>query len=171
MQSMIKRKIDVSITAHVELISQLVQDAYILNKERLIDKGRRQDVFCPGNFLYHRMLRQTGHTAALKRLLSQKFREDTDAYVFGVFHVGRERQTLSCPARDFETGQQYPNPEIDTKGSTCVIDNFVGTRISEANIIVFSDTLHDPRLMEKAYAFIRENAAVFRNLALVVFLG
>lgn len=171
MQSMIKRKVDISITAHVELISQLVLDTYALHMDRYIEKGRQDAILFPGNFLYYRMSRQTGHTAALKKLLSKDFQKEADASVFGVFHRELEREAIFSPARELHTRNQYPVPEIDKNASTCVINNFQGTKISEANILLFSDTLHDPARMEIANNFVRQNAAVLHNLALVVFLG
>ncbi|QIQ61842.1 putative histone-like protein [Salmonella phage rabagast] len=49
MQSMIKRKIEISMNAHVDMIQQLVADAYEIQKERQI-RGVI-DPICSGNIL------------------------------------------------------------------------------------------------------------------------
>ncbi len=165
MQSMIKRKIEISMNAHVDMIQQLVADAYELQKERQI-RGVI-DPICSGNMLYYRMLRQTGHTAALKKLLSKKFQVENDAYVFGVFHTSRERDAFFNP----QTGEELLIPDVDKKESTTTITHFMGTNIDKANIIVFSDTLHDAKRLSAAHQMLKDNRICFTNLTLVVFLG
>lgn len=155
MQSMIKRKVDISFTAHVETIVQVVSDAYILNKERDAHKNLRDTAARCGNMVYYRMLRQTGHTAALKKLLSPEFQKENDAYVYAVFHTMREHDLFL--------------PEQNVKKTT--IASFPASDIHVANIIVFSDTLHDPKRLAAAQDMIQNNPALFPNLALVVFLG
>lgn len=167
MQSMIKRKIDVSITAQVDLISQLVLDTYALHMDRYMEKGRQEAIFTPGNYLYYRMTRQTGHTAALKRLLSADFSAEKDVYVQAIFHSGRERRCFLDSFKD-ET-----NGIISIEERLCgdVGTEYRGLNPSRANILVFSDTLHDTRRMDAAQKFLKNNPAHFPNLALVVFLG
>ncbi|WPJ72104.1 hypothetical protein DEEACLCL_00087 [Salmonella phage CRW-SP2] len=173
MQSMIKRKVDISITAHVELICQLVSDAYTLHIERYVNKNNQGFTLNPGNFLYYRMSRQTGHSAALKKLLSKKFETENDSYVFAIFHSERERKNFLSPSRDADTGIEYPSPDFDTDGSTAVLGYFrtEGLPPNKANILVFSDTLHDTRRMAYAQLFLKTYSDHFPNLALVVFLG
>ena len=170
MQSMIKRKVEISLNAHVEMIQQLVSDAYEIQKDRQ-SKGGVMDPTCPGNILYYRMLRWTGHTAALKKLLSKRFQAENDAYVFGVFHNSRERDALFYPSRNPKTGEELPIPDVDKEESTATIANFMGTNIDKANIIVFSDTLHDPKRLAAAHKMLQEGRSAFTNLTLVVFLG
>ena len=170
MQSLIKRKVDISLNAHVEMIQRLVLDAYILNTERHVDKGRRDEVFCPANMLYYRILRQTGHTAALKKLLSKEFQEMHGLRTFGVFHSASEMRAVFNVSRDVHTGQTFPKPDID-RNFTATSANWLGTKIDQADIIVFSDTLHDPRRVKAAQEMVMLNSHLFPNLALVVFLG
>lgn len=167
MQSMIKRKVDISITAHVELISQLVLDTYALHIDRYIEKGRQESVLSPGNFLYYRMSRQTGHTAALKRLLSADFSAEKDVYVQAIFHSARERRCFLDSFKD-ET-----NGIISIEERLCgdIGTQYTGLNPSKANILVFSDTLHDNRRMDVVHKFLKSNPTHFPNLALVVFLG
>lgn len=171
MQSMIKRKVDISFTAHVEMLLQLVMDAYTINTERYVNKGRGHIVTQPGNFLYYRMTRQTGHTAALKSLLSENFRTKNDVYVFGLFHSDIERQAVFDATRNMNSGEAYEGLEHTKKNDTSTLKNFLGTNICNANIIVVSDTLHDPKRLHEANTFFRENAGIFTNLGLVVYLG
>ncbi|AEN94102.1 hypothetical protein PKNFJJPA_00143 [Salmonella phage vB_SenAc_BPS6] len=169
MQSMIKRKIEISMNAHVDMIQQLVADAYEIQKERQI-RGVI-DPICSGNMLYYRMLRQTGHTAALKKLLSKKFQVENDAYVFGIFHTSRERDAFFYPSRNPQTGEELLIPDVDKKESTTTITHFMGTRIDKANIIVFSDTLHDVKRLAAAREMLQDARTSLTNLTLVVFLG
>lgn len=163
MQSMIKRKVDISITAHVDLISQLVLDAYELNKEAA-KPGR---AFERGQMLYHRMCRQTGHTAALKNLLSADFSAEKDVYVHAIFHTERHRRSFLDSFKDETNG----NAKIEERLCSSIGIERAGLKPSEANILVFSDTLHDSRLLDNAYKFLKGNPEHFPNLALVVFLG
>jgi hypothetical protein len=169
MQSMIKRKVEISFTAHVEMIQQLVLDAYEIQKDR--QTRGVMDPTCPGNILYHRMLRQTGHTAALKKILSYGFQTDNNIFVMGVFHSARERDALFYSSRNTQIGSDLPLPDVDKKEHTTTISHFMGTKIDKANIIVFSDTLHDPKRLAAAHKMLQENRSSFTNLTLVVFLG
>lgn len=169
MRSMVKHRIEVSLTAHVDMIQQLVLDAYEIQKDRL-SRGVIDPVG-PGNILYYRMIRQTGHTAALKKLLSKRFQAENDACVFGVFHTSRERDAFFYPSRNPQTGEELPIPDVDKKERTTTIAHFMGTEIDKANIIVFSDTLHDPKRLAAAHKMLQEGRSAFTNLTLVVFLG
>lgn len=169
MQSMIKRKVDISMNAHIEMVQQLVLDAYTLNTERLIKQGRGQCVYQSGNAFCYRMLRQTGHSSALKKLLSREFMTENDLHVFGLFFTSRERDVIFSPSRNVTSGVEYP---VDINESvTATIKTWKGTSIDKANIIVFSDVLHDPRRLELAQAMILEHSSHFPNLGLVVYLG
>lgn len=171
MTSMIKREVNVSITAHVDMITQLVLDTHELHLHRFTKRGRRDQVFSPGCMLYHRMSRQTGHTAALKKLLSYEFQTNNNLFVMGVFHTSQERDNALRSTRDVVTGKEFPAPDIDKKEHTTTIKNWIGTKICDANIIVFSDTLHDPERLSAAMDMLRNNTNAFPNLTLVVFLG
>lgn len=169
MQSMVKRNVDISLNAHIEMIQQLVLDAYEIQSDR---KSKCQhNPSCPGNMLYHRMLRQTGHTAAMKKLLSYNFQTENEVCVFGVFHSAREREAFFTQSRNVTTGEYYDKPDVDKKDSTSTVANYMGTKIDKANIIVFSDTLHDPKRLDAAHKMLKDNRSVFTNLTLVVFLG
>lgn len=168
MKSMVKHRIEVSLTAHVEMIQQLVLDAYEIQKDR--QSRGVMDPAGPGNILYYRMIRQTGHTAALKKLLSKKFQTENDVCVFGIFHNSRERDTFFRISRNPQTGEELPAPDIDER-STATITHFLGTEIVKANIIVFSDTLHDPKRLAAAHKMLQEARNCITNLTLVVFLG
>lgn len=171
MKSMIKRKVDISLTAHIDMIQQMVLDAYEIQKDRR-SKGIIEAT-CPGNMLYHRMIRQTGHTSALKRLLSTKFQEENNLRVMGVFHSCRERDSFFNPSRDFRNGDYQPDPDagVDKNRSTNTINNFAGSPMNQVDIIVFSDTLHDPKRLAAAHKMLQDNRICFTNLTLVVFLG
>ncbi|AFU64506.1 hypothetical protein [Salmonella phage SKML-39] len=169
MKSMIKRKVEISLNSHVEMIQQLVSDAYEIQKDR--QSRGVIDPICSGNMLYYRMLRQTGHTAVLKKLLSKKFQVENDAYVFGVFHTSRERDAFFQPSRNPQTGEELPIPDVGKNESTATISHFMGTNIDKANIIVFSDTLHDVKRLANARKMLQDARSAFTNLTLVVFLG
>ena len=169
MQSMIKRKVEISLNAHVEMIQQLVSDAYEIQKDR--QSRGVIDPICSGNMLYYRMLRQTGHTAVLKKLLSKKFQVENDAYVFGVFHTSRERDAFFQPSRNPQTGEELPIPDVGKNESTTTISQFMGTKIDKADIIVFSDTLHDVNRLAAARKMLQDARTSLTNLTLVVFLG
>lgn len=166
MQSMIKRNVEISLNAHVEMIQQLVLDAYEIQKYRQ-SKGGVMDPTCPGNILYYRMLRWTGHTAALKKILSYDFQTENNLNIMGVFHSARERDSFFHP----RPGADVPLPDVDKKQHTTTTSHYMGTGIDKANIIVFSDTLHDPKRLESAHEMLREVRSALTNLTLVVFLG
>ncbi|AHZ60185.1 histone family DNA-binding [Dickeya phage vB-DsoM-LIMEstone1] len=165
MQSMIKRKVEVSLNAHVDIIQQLVLDAYEIQKDR-ISRGVI-DPTCPGNILYYRMIRQTGHTAALKKILSYDFQTENNLNIMGVFHSVRERDSFFHS----RAGADVPSPDVDKKQHTTTTSHFMGTGIDKANIIVFSDTLHDPKRLAAAHEMLRNSRSALTNLTLVVFLG
>lgn len=167
MQSMIKRKVDISLNAHVEMVQQLILDAYEIQKDRASRGG--VDPICPGNMLYHRMLRQTGHTAALKKILSYDFQTENNICVMGVFHSIRERDSFFNASGNSQVGTY--TPDVDKKHHTTTISRYMGTNIDKADIIVFSDTLHDPKRLASAHEMLREGREAFTNLTLVVFLG
>lgn len=171
MNSLVKREVNISITAHTELITQMVLDCYEINVHRTKKEKRYDTPYCPGNMLYHRMLRATGHTAALNKLLSNDFHEKSGINVFGVFHRERDLENTLKNSRNIRSGEEFPTSEIDKHKRTGTIHNWVGTAISEADIIIFSDTLHDKRRLELAHDLISGNANCFPNLGLVVFLG
>lgn len=165
MQSMIKRKVEVSLNAHVEMIQQLILDAYEIQKDRML-RGNTNPC-CPGNILYYRMIRQTGHTAALKKLLSYDFQTQNNLKIMGVFHSVRERDYFFRS----HAGTDVPMPDVDKKESTTTTSHYKGTSIDKANIIVFSDTLHDPKRLAAAHEMLQDGRSAFTDLTLVVFLG
>lgn len=169
MQSMIKRKVEISMNAHVEMIQRLVLDAHEIQKDR--QSRGVMDPTCPGNILYYRMLRQTGHTAALKKILSYDFQTENNLNIMGVFHSVRERDSFFSSSRNTQIGADLPAPDVDKKEHTTTTSHFMGTKIDKANIIVFSDTLHDPKRLASAHEMLREGRTAFTNLTLVVFLG
>lgn len=171
MKSLVKREINISITAHVELVTQMILDCYEINLHRIEKEKRLGIPYCPGNMLYHRMLRATGHTAALKKLLSNEFYEKSGINVFGAFHCETELEFALKNSRNVRTGEEFPAPEIDKRKRMGTINRWIGTAISEANIIIFSDTLHDKQRLDNVHKFINENATCFPNLRLVVILG
>ena len=170
MNSLVKREINISITAHVELITQMILDCYEINLH-MIEKGKRSIPYCPGNMLYHRMLRQTGHTAALKKLLSNDFYEKSGINVFGVFHRQMDLESALKNSRNVRTGEEFPTPDIDKRKRMGIIHDCFGTAISEANIIIFSDSLHDKQCLDDVHKFINEKSNCLPNLRLVVVLG
>ncbi|ARB12292.1 histone-like protein [Salmonella phage selz] len=167
MKSMIKRKVDISLNAHIEMVQQVVLDAYEIQKDRRIRHDL--DPTDRGNMLYYRMLRQTGHTAVLKKLLSEKFQNENGVNIFGVFHTARERDTFFTQPRNITTGEWYE--KFDRKEKTATITQFMGSKIDKADIIVFSDTLHDAKRLSVAHKMLQDNRICFTNLTLVVFLG
>lgn len=128
-------------------------------------------VFHAGNMLFHRMVRQTGHTAAMKKLLSNNFLLENNLYVFGVFHTSRERDELFKQAQNINTGKVFPVPDIDKNAHTGTIRNVEGTNIHNADIVVFSDTLHDPRRLSDAMDCIGVLRPTLNKVKLFVFLG
>ncbi len=171
MNSLVKREINISITAHVELVTQMILDCYEINLHR-IEKEKRPDIpYCPGNMLYHRMLRATGHTAALKKLLSNEFYEKSGINVFGIFHRQKDLESALKNPSNVWTREEFPAPEIDKRKRMGTIHECFGTAVSEANIIIFSDSLHDKQCLDNVHKFISENASCLPNLRLVVVLG
>lgn len=169
MKSMVKRKVEISLNSHVEMIQQLVMDAYEIQRDR--QSRGCIDAAGTGNMLYYRMIRQTGHTAALKKLLSYNFQTENDVCVFGVFHTARERDAFFQPSRNPRTGEEFPAPDVSKKENTTTISHYMGTGIDKANIIVFSDTLHDPKRLVAAHKMLQDARSSLTNLTLVVFLG
>lgn len=163
MQSMVKRRVEISLNAHVEMIQQLILDAYEIQKDR--ESRSLVDVIEPGNILYYRMIRQTGHTAALKKLLSYNFQTENNVRIMAVFHSESERGSF------FSSPCNVPAPHVDKKDSTTTISHYMGTKIDKADIIVFSDTLHDPKRLDAAHKMLKESRSALTNLKLVVFLG
>lgn len=163
MQSMVKHRVDISLYAHVEMIKQLILDAYEIQKYR--DSQSLVDVIDPGNILYYRMIRQTGHTVALKKLLSYNFQTENNVRIMAVFHSEVERDSF------FSSPCNVPPSNIDKEDSTTTIRHYKGTKIGLADIIVFSDTLQDPKRLDAAHKMLKESRSVLTNLKLVVFLG
>lgn len=158
MQSLIKRRVDISLDAHVQHILRLVEDAYILQKEREIETGLFATSFQHDNMLYYRMLRRTGHTAALKKLLSEKTRQDMDAEIFAVFQTQTE-------LRNYRNSS-----DPSCRRSTTFADWRRGSGIEKANIIIFPDATYGPDRMKIAHTMLLDTDS-FPNLRLVVFLG
>ncbi|WPJ48940.1 hypothetical protein RCIP0012_00158 [Klebsiella phage RCIP0012] len=163
MKSMVKRRVEISLNAHVEMIQQLVLDAYEIQKDR--ESRRLVDVIQPGNILYYRMIRQTGHTAALKKLLSIDFQKENNVRIISVFHSETERDSF------FSSSPNAPGPYADKIASSITISQCMGSVIDKANIIIFSDTLHDPKRLDAAHKMLKDIRSALTNLKLVVFLG
>lgn len=163
MQSMVMRRVEISLYAHVEMIKQLILDAYEVQKYR--DSRSWVDVIDPGNILYYRMIRQTGHTVALKKLLSYNFQTENNVRIMAVFHSESERDSF------FSSPHNVPPSNIDKEDSTTTISHYMGTNINKADIIVFSDTLHDPKRLVAAHKMLQDARSSLTNLTLVVFLG
>lgn len=168
MQSMVKRRVEISLNAHVEMIQQLILDAYEIQKDR--ESRSLVDVIEPGNILYYRMIRQTGHTAALKKLMSYNFQTENNVRIMAVFHSERERDSFfSSPSPS--SPYNAPAPHVDMKDSTTTTSHYRGTKIDKADIIVFSDTLHDPKRLDAVHKMLKDSRSAFTNLKLVVILG
>ncbi|AYN55385.1 hypothetical protein [Dickeya phage Coodle] len=165
MKSMVKRKVEISITAHVEMIQQLVLDTYEIQKDRR-SRGNIDPIGL-GNMLYYRMIRQTGHTAALKKILSYDFQTENNLNIMGVFHSVRERDYFFHS----RAGADVPPPDVDKKRHTTTTSHYMDTDIDKADIIVFSDTLHDLKRLAAAHKMLQDGRFAFTNLTLVVFLG
>lgn len=166
MQSMVKRRVEISLNAHVEMIKQLILDAYEIQKDR--ESRSLVDVIEPGNILYYRMIKQTGHTAALKKLMSYNFQTENNVRIMAVFHSESERGSFfSSPSSPYNA----PEPHVDMKDSTTTISHYMGTKIDKADIIVFSDTLRDPKRLDAAHKMLKESRSALTNLKLVVILG
>lgn len=172
MNSMLKKEINLSINAHVELVTRMVLDAYEINKHRA-EKGRDRTILLgSGNMVYHRILRQTGHSAAMKRLLSTKFQEEHGVNILGVFHTTQEMKSHLQASLNIKTGEKYENPEIPVNSRATIGVNMDGEYgFNGTNILVFADTLHDDRRLKDAHRFVSMNISRLPNLLLVVFLG
>lgn len=172
MNTMLKKEINLSINAHVELVTRMVLDAYEINKHRAEKSRDRTAILYPGNMVYHRILRQTGHTAALKRLLSDKFQAEHGVRTLGIFHTTQEMKANLMTSRNIHTGETYEVPEIPVSSRATIRVNLDGEiGLQDTNILIFSDTLHDDRRLKDAHQFVSETIPQLPNLMLVVFLG
>lgn len=159
MQSMIKRDVNIAITPHIELITQMILDAVEVTEYR---RGKtKTDFLRRDDAIYHRFLRQTGHTTALKHILSKKFLEETGLEVMAMFEK--------------EQAIQYSlYPEQKAMNNAFTISRFERGDVligRTPKVLVVSDALHDPAYQAKVWEVIKNNQALQLNLTLVVFLG
>lgn len=159
MQSMIKRDVNIAITPHIELITQMILDAVEVIEFRRskskTDSLRRDDA------IYHRFLRQTGHTTALKHILSKKFLEETGLEVIAMFAKEQAIQSSF-----------YPEQKVMNNAFT--ISRFERGDVligRNPKVLIVSDALHDPEYQARVWNIIQKNQALQLNLTLVVFLG
>lgn len=160
MQSMIKRDVNIAITPHIELITQMILDAVEVTEYR---RGKtKKDFLCRDDAIYHRFLRQTGHTTALKHILSKEFLQKTGLPVIGVFSGTQQLDNFLVGSELRNMHNTFSVNQLE-RG-----DVFVGRK---PKVLVVSDALHDPSYQTKVWEVIKNNQALQLNLTLVVFLG
>lgn len=153
MESLVKREVNISLTAHIDMVSQMVLDGYEVACHRFKKNGNlRLD-----DAIYHRFMRQTGHTSAMKRILSEEFQEAHQIKTWGLYHSTREKNSFH------ETGSNF---SIIGRPET-----LIGIP-HDINVLIVSDTLHDGKRLTCVQNFIiHEIREKFNELRLVVFLG
>lgn len=159
MQSLVKREVQVSYNAHIDLISQMVIDSLEVMRHR------ERSPIDPGNALYHRMLRQTGHSAALRRLLSADWQEQNKINTFGLFFTQKEadNNTIRDPLSEVLRNYGVIGRPVSVIGL-----------VQEVDVLIVCDTLHSHERHKQAWEFIGKNfleEGASINLRLVVFLG
>lgn len=70
MQSMIKREVSISITAHSEFIRQMILDGLEVAKFRTEKYSTSHEHHLKGSAIYYRNMRQNGHSTALRTIFS-----------------------------------------------------------------------------------------------------
>lgn len=160
MKSMVKRDVAIAFTPHIDMITQMVIDAYEVLAYRRKDKG--QELRCD-DCLYHRFLRQTGHSAAMKILLSETWQDAHGIKTYGLFHKQAEALALA----------NKTDPRITNVASIGSNPEVVYSKIpSDTTVLIVSDSLHDGERIERAWRFIDQHLrSRLPNLTLVVFLG
>jgi len=155
MKSMVKREITFAYDEHVDMIQQLVLDAYAMRIE-----GGRQGLYRDDCVIY-RVLRQTGHSEALKLLLSDNWKTKHGLVTHGLF--------MNNALGNLLLGGHVPESTWST------INDFENTSKLKLNkdtsIILVSDVLHSGREMDRAWDAIDNNLHLLPNLKLVVYLG
>lgn len=159
MQSMIKRDINIAITPHIELITQMILDAVEVVQFR---RGKtKTDFLRRDDAIYHRFLRQTGHTTALKHIISKQFLEETGLEVIAMF---AKEQTIKHTLSPEEAAMHNAFTIFQfEKGDVLIGRN--------PKVLVVSDSLHDPAYQSKVWNVIQNNPSLQTSLTLVVFLG
>jgi hypothetical protein len=153
MKSMVKQEITFAYNEHVDMIQQLVLDAYAMR----IEVGR-QGLYCDDCVIY-RFLRQTGHSTALSLLLSDNWQTKHGVVTHGLF--------MNNALGNLLLGGHVPESTWST------INDFENTSKlnKDTSIILVSDVLHSGREMDRAWNAIDNNLHLLPNLKLVVYLG
>lgn len=159
MKSMVKRDVNIAITPHIELITQMILDAVEVVEFR---RGKsKTDFLRRDDAIYHRFLRQTGHSTALKHILSKQFLEETGLEVIAMF---AKEETIKHTLNREEVGMNNAFTTFQfEKGDVLIGRN--------PKVLIVSDSLHDPAYQSKVWSIIQNNPGLQTSLTLVVFLG
>jgi len=157
MKSMVKREINFAYDEHIDMIQQLVLDAYAMRME-----SERRELYRSDCVIY-RFLRQTGHSEALKLLLSDNWQKQHELGTHGLF-------------MNNVAGYQLLGSEIDFLCDWSTINDLENITSKhrpskDISIIIVSDVLHSGRDMDRAWNAIDNNLHLLPNLKLVVYLG
>lgn len=160
MKSMVKREISIALNPHIEMITQMVVDSYEVLTHRREDKGlalRRDDC------LYHRFLRQSGHSAAVRILLSEDWQKKQGIRTYGLFHTSSEGLVAT----------NGTNPRLSNFSPINSKPESISAKIPvDTSVLIVADSLHDGKRIDKIWDFIDSHLrGHLPNLTLVVFLG
>lgn len=156
MKSMLK--LSVQLDAHVDVIKTLILDSYNLSQSMLkMNKIVPIEQQLYQYAIYYRFMRNTGHTTALKSIIS----DESFPKVYCVFEsTARANEALSINSKTIKSQCVLNDMENSLKGIKL-----------DHEIIVFSDMLQMPETMEQCWSLLKENIGSFPQLKQVVFLG
>lgn len=160
MNSLVKREVNIAITPHIELIKQLLIDSLEVVKHRASTSKTSHYHFLRDNAIYYRVMRATGHTAALKQIVSNDFYSKTGIEVLALYD--KEQRMF----KDF--------PTIDDRNNVITKYDFSNKHhiISNRNIriLIITDEIGTSRV-EETWNMIAHNIERLFTVELVVFLG
>lgn len=164
MQSMIKRDISLSITAHSELIRQLILDGLEVaefRKETFASKGVYR---LKGDAIYYRNMRQNGHSTALRTVYASQEFENVN--IMSVFIDGTQQKAFSATMNSNNSKAQPSQLQTETiikRNPDCL-------RGLNPDVLILNDYISTGWL-DRGWAMAEKVHEHCPNIKLVVFLG
>lgn len=160
MESLIKREVSVSLTAHSSLIRQLILDGLEIATFRQTKYPNGREHRLENDAIYYRNMRQNGHTTALRTIY--KSNSFQDVKVLSVFMDARLRDDamskIDMPQRSY-----FRSAKDIMKNPDCI-------RGLAVDVIILNDYISINHIKE-GWDVVKQINEFIPQLKLVVFLG
>lgn len=163
MQSMIKREVSLSLTAHSEFIRQMILDGLEIARHRCQKYNNLGvDHMLSSNAIYYRNMRQNGHSTALRTVFSSP--DFDDIGIISVFTDANQRTNFLQTATN---GNNISDCLFTEHSLVSGIGRLRGQKIE---VLVFNDYISIAQT-GKAWQLLQKVLIELSHLRLVVFLG